>query len=49
MNDYIDGFNMNGEIVIDGKNIYEKDVLVGEARKGIEWFFKNQIHFQSPC
>ena len=33
MNDYIDSFNMNGEIVIDGKNIYEKDVLVDEAKK----------------
>ena len=48
MNDYIDSFKMNGEIVIDGKNIYEKDVLVDELRKGIGMVFKNLIHFQNP-
>ena len=48
MNDYIDSFKMNGEIVIDGKNIYEKDVLVDELRKGIGMVFQNLIHFQNP-
>ena len=45
MNDYIDSFNMNGEIVIDGKNIYEKDVLVDELRKGIGMVFQKPNPF----
>ncbi len=45
MNDYIDSFNMNGEIVIDGKNIYEKNVLVDELRKGIGMVFQKPNPF----
>ena len=45
MNDYIDSFKMNGEIVIDGKNIYEKDVLVDELRKGIGMVFQKPNPF----
>ena len=45
MNDYIDSFNMNGEIFIDGKNIYEKNVLVDELRKGIGMVFQKPNPF----
>ena len=45
MNDYIDSFKMNGEIVIDGKNIYEKDVLVDDLRKGIGMVFQKPNPF----
>ena len=35
MNDYIDGFNCQGEILIDGQDIYKKDVHVEELRQKV--------------
>ncbi len=35
MNDYIDGFRKEGEILIDGKEIYEEDVRVEELRQNV--------------
>ncbi len=33
MNDYVDGFRMEGEILIDGENIYKKKVNVEQLEK----------------
>ena len=33
MNDLIPDTRLNGEILIDGKNIYDKDIQVDELRK----------------
>ena len=45
MNDYVDSFKMNGEILIDGKNIYGKDIMVDELRKGIGMVFQKPNPF----
>ena len=46
MNDYIDSFKIEGNVFMEGQNIYDK-VRVDELRKILEWFFKNQILFKS--
>ena len=33
MNDYIDSFKLSGDVLIDGQNIYEKNILVDELKK----------------
>ena len=35
MNDLIPDTRLNGEILIDGKNIYDKDIQVDELRKNV--------------
>ena len=45
MNDYIDSFNMNGEVFVDGKNIYDKAVFVDELRKKIGMVFQKPNPF----
>ncbi|MDZ4824520.1 MAG: phosphate ABC transporter ATP-binding protein PstB [Flavobacteriales bacterium] len=45
MNDYIDGFRMSGDILIDGKNIYEKKVRVEELRKKVGMVFQKPNPF----
>ena len=39
MNDYIDSFKLSGDVLIDGQNIYEKNILVDELRKNVGMVF----------
>jgi len=45
MNDYVDGFRMEGKIKINGKNIYKKKVNVEELRKEIGMVFQKPNPF----
>lgn len=45
MNDYIDGFRMDGHILIDEKNIYAKRVRVEELRKEVGMVFQKPNPF----
>lgn len=45
MNDYIDGFRMDGKIKIDGENIYKNNVNVEELRKKIGMVFQKPNPF----
>ena len=45
MNDYVDGFRMEGKIKINGKNIYKKKVHVEELRKEIGMVFQKPNPF----
>lgn len=45
MNDYIDGFRLEGKIVIDGQDIYKKDVRLEELRQQIGMVFQKPNPF----
>lgn len=45
MNDYVDGFRMEGEIKIDGENIYKKKVNVEQLRKQVGMVFQKPNPF----
>lgn len=45
MNDLIDGTHLNGEILIDGKNIYSKKVNVDDLRKNVGMVFQKPNPF----
>ena len=45
MNDYIDGFKMTGEILLDNRDIYDKDVRVEELRKNVGMVFQKPNPF----
>ncbi len=45
MNDYIDGFQMGGEVLIDDRNIYGKRILVEELRKEVGMVFQKPNPF----
>lgn len=45
MNDYIDGFRKEGEILIDGKEIYKKSVRVEELRQKVGMVFQKPNPF----
>jgi phosphate transport system ATP-binding protein len=45
MNDYVDGFRMEGKILIDGENIYKKDVNVEQLRKQVGMVFQKPNPF----
>ena len=45
MNDYVDGFRMEGEILIDGRNIYKKKVNVEQLRKQVGMVFQKPNPF----
>ncbi|WP_439881207.1 phosphate ABC transporter ATP-binding protein PstB [Pontibacter sp. MBLB2868] len=45
MNDYIDGFKVEGQILINGKDIYQKDVRVDELRKEVGMVFQKPNPF----
>ncbi len=45
MNDLIDGVKLNGEVVIDGKNIYDRDVDVVNLRRSIGMVFQKSNLF----
>ncbi len=45
MNDYIEGFRKEGEILIDGKEIYKKNVRVEELRQEVGMVFQKPNPF----
>jgi phosphate transport system ATP-binding protein len=45
MNDYIDGFHMNGEILLDNKDIYDPSIKVEELRKTVGMVFQKPNPF----
>ena len=45
MNDYIDSFRMNGDVLIDGENIYHNDIRVDDLRKNIGMVFQKPNPF----
>lgn len=45
MNDYIDGFKMNGKILLDNKDIYDPDVKVEQLRKTVGMVFQKPNPF----
>lgn len=45
MNDYIDGFDMNGTIRVDQKNIYDDSINVEELRKQVGMVFQKPNPF----
>ena len=45
MNDYIDSFNMQGDIMVENKNIYNKEIVVEELRKKIGMVFQKPNPF----
>lgn len=45
MNDYIDEFSMNGEISVEGKEIYRNNVILEELRKEIGMVFQKPNPF----
>ena len=45
MNDYVDGFSMNGDILIDGKNIYDGKLVIEDLRKEIGMVFQKPNPF----
>ena len=45
MNDYVDGFKVEGKIKVNGKNIYKKKVKVEELRKEIGMVFQKPNPF----
>lgn len=45
MNDYIDGFRVEGDILLDHQDIYAKDVRVDELRKNVGMVFQKPNPF----
>lgn len=45
MNDYIDGFRKEGDMLMDGKDIYDKRVRVEELRKNVGMVFQKPNPF----
>lgn len=45
MNDYVDGFRMEGKISVDGENIYKKKVNVEQLRKDVGMVFQKPNPF----
>lgn len=45
MNDYIDGFRVEGEVLLDGVEIYQKKMLVDQLRKEVGMVFQKPNPF----
>ena len=45
MNDYVDGFKIEGKVKIDGNNIYKKNINVEELRKEVGMVFQKPNPF----
>ncbi len=45
MNDLIDGFKLEGDVLIDGKDIYDKNIRVNELRKNVGMVFQKPNPF----
>lgn len=45
MNDYIDGFNINGKVIIDKKDIYNEKIQIEQLRKDVGMVFQKPNPF----
>lgn len=45
MNDYVEGFSMNGSILIDDKNIYDSKLVIEDLRKEVGMVFQKPNPF----
>jgi len=45
MNDLIDGVKITGDVILEGKNIYEKNIIVDELRKSVGMVFQKPNPF----
>jgi len=45
MNDYVEGFRIEGQVLLDGQDIYSKDVRVDELRKNVGMVFQKPNPF----
>lgn len=45
MNDYVEGFRVEGDVLLDGQDIYAKDVRVDELRKNVGMVFQKPNPF----
>lgn len=45
MNDYIDGFRLEGKVLIDGKNLYSDQIVLEELRKDVGMVFQKPNPF----
>jgi phosphate transport system ATP-binding protein len=45
MNDYVEGFRVEGNVLLDGQDIYNKDVRVDELRKNVGMVFQKPNPF----
>jgi phosphate transport system ATP-binding protein len=45
MNDYVEGFRVEGDVLLDGKDIYSKDIQVDELRKEVGMVFQKPNPF----
>jgi phosphate transport system ATP-binding protein len=45
MNDYVEGFRIEGDVLLDGQNIYGRDVRVDELRKNVGMVFQKPNPF----
>jgi phosphate transport system ATP-binding protein len=48
MNDMIDNVRIDGEVLFNGKNIYNGNMRVEDVRKKIGMVFRSRIPFQKP-
>lgn len=48
MNDRIDGVRIEGDISLDGEDIYAKDTDLTLLRRRVAWSFSGQIPFPCP-
>lgn len=48
MNDLIDNVRIEGEVLLDGKDIYNKNVVTDELRKKIGMVFQKPNPFPNP-
>lgn len=44
MNDYVDNVKIEGDVILDGEDIYDSRVDTTLLRKKLGWFSNNQIH-----
>ena len=44
MNDYVDNVKIEGDVILDGEDIYDSRVDTTLLRKKVGWFSNNQIH-----
>ena len=48
MNDTIPGAKIDGEVHLDGRNIYETKTDVVNLRRRVEWYSKSRTRFRNP-
>lgn len=44
MNDLVEGCRIEGQILLDGKNVYDRSMDINMLHKESEWCSRNRIH-----